>query len=129
MQDYSLFPTAAIRPEPIPVEVKVIMSGDPHTYRLLHAMDEDFVEMFKVKVDFDYEMLRTPENELRYASFIRQVTETENLLPFDRSAMAAVVEYGSRAVENQEKLTAQFSAVTDIIRESHFWAKQSKSTS
>jgi predicted ATP-dependent protease len=123
-QDYSLFPTAAIRPEPIPVEVKVIMTGDPYTYRLLHALDEDFVEMFKVKVDFDFEMLRNPENEIRYASFIRQITESENLLSFDRSAIAAVVEYGSRAVENQEKLTSQFSAITDIVRESHFWAKE-----
>jgi len=127
MQDYSLFPTAAIRPEPIPVQVKVIMTGDPNTYRLLHSLDEDFVEMFKVKVDFDFEMPRTPENELQYASFIRRVTEAEILLPFDRTAIAAVVEYGSRAVENQEKLTSQFSAVTDIIRESHFWAKDSGS--
>jgi predicted ATP-dependent protease len=127
MQDSSLFPTATIRPEPIPVEVKVIMTGDPYTYRLLHALDEDFVEMFKVKVDFDFEMMRNPGNEIRYASFIRQITESENLLPFDRSAMAAVVEYGSRAVENQEKLTSQFSAITDIVRESHFWAKEAGS--
>jgi predicted ATP-dependent protease len=81
MQDHSLFPTAAIRPEPIPVNVKVIMTGDPFTYRLLHSLDEDFVEMFKVKVDFDSEMQRTPENETQFASFIRQVTEAENLFP------------------------------------------------
>ncbi|MCI0606456.1 AAA family ATPase [bacterium] len=123
MHDLSLFPTAVIRPEPIPVNVKVIMTGDHFVYRLLHGMDEDFVEMFKVKVDFDFEMERTAENEVQYASFIRQVTETENLLPFERSAISAIVEYGSRSVENQEKLTSQFSAITDIIRESHFWAK------
>ncbi len=123
LQDYTLFPTAAIRPQPIPANVKVIMTGDPATYRLLHSLDEDFVEMFKVKVDFDFEMQRTKESELQYASFIRQVSEAENLLPFDCTAMAAIVEYGSRVVENQEKLTSQFSAVSDIIRESHFWAK------
>jgi lon-related putative ATP-dependent protease len=127
MQDYSIFPTAAIRPEPIPVQVKVIMTGDHYTYRLLHALDEDFVEMFKVKVDFDSEMERSHENELKFASFIRQVSETEQLLPFDRSAMASIVEQGSRAVENQDKLTSQFSAITDLIRESHFWAKDSGS--
>ena len=125
MHDLTLFPTAAIRPEPIPVNVKVIMTGDHFVYRLLHGMDEDFVEMFKVKVDFDFEMERTTENEVHYASFIRQVTEAENLLPFERSAISAIVEYGSRSVENQEKLTSQFSAITDIIRESHFWAKES----
>jgi lon-related putative ATP-dependent protease len=127
MQDYSLVPTAAIRPEPIPVNVKVIMTGDHFTYRLLHSLDEDFVEMFKVKVDFDFEMERTSENELQYASFIRQVTETEGLLPFERGGIAAIIEYGSRFVENQEKLTSQFSAITDVIREAHFWAQQNGS--
>jgi hypothetical protein len=90
-------------------------------------LDDDFPEMFKVKVPFDFEMDRTPENELHYASFIRYVVDTEHLLPLDASAMAAIVEYGSRLVENQEKLSTQFSAVSDLIRESHFWAKQSGS--
>ncbi len=125
MHDLTLLPTAVIRPEPIPLNVKVIMTGDHFVYRLLHGMDEDFVEMFKVKVDFDFEMERTTENEVQYASFIRQVTEAENLLPFDKGAIAAVVEYGSRSVENQEKLTSQFSAITDILRESHYWARDS----
>ena len=127
MHDYSFLPTAGIRPEPIPVDVKVVMTGDHQIYRLLHSLDEDFVEMFKVKVDFDFEMVRSPENEIQYASFVRQVCEAENLLPLNRDAMATIVEHGSRSVENQEKLTSQFSSITDVIRESHFWANQSDS--
>lgn len=112
----------SLDPEPIPLDVKVILMGSPYLYYLLYTLDEEFRELFKVKADFSTEMDRTPENEYLYALFIRARCGEEGLCPFDRSGVARVVEYGSRLAEDQNRLSIRFGEVTDLLREAHYWA-------
>src|SRR5690606_32797588 len=113
-EQYSLLPTSGLRPEPIPLDVKVILIGNDDIYHMLYEMDEDFHKIFKMKADFDYKMPRDPENVNSYASFIATRTHKENLLPFDRDGVAAVVEFGSRLVEVQRFLSTQFGELKDL---------------
>jgi predicted ATP-dependent protease len=104
-------------PEPIPLNVKVILIGEPSTYYGLQQADPEFEELFKVKVDFTPHMDRTPEAEKGYASFVAARCEREHLPPFDATAVAAVVEEGSRLASNQWKLSTRFRAIRDLVRE------------
>ncbi len=106
-----------IEPEAIPLDVKVILIGEPNTYYRLQQADPEFEELFKVKVDFTPHMDRTPEAENGYASFVAARCETEDLPAFDASAVAAVVEEGSRLASNQWKLSTRFRAIRDLVRE------------
>ncbi len=112
----------SLDPEPIPLNVKVVLMGSPYLYYLLYALDEEFRELFKVKADFSTEMDRTPENEYLYALFIRARCEEACLKPFDRTAVARVVEYGSRLAEDQNRLSIRFREVTDLLHEADYWA-------
>jgi lon-related putative ATP-dependent protease len=123
---YGALPVAAMRPSPIPTEVKVIMIGNQTIYRMLYEIDEDFRKIFKVKADFDSEMERNPKSIVSYASFISNRCRHERLLHFDPSAVAAVVEHGSRLVDDRGKLSARFSDIADIVREASYWARQEK---
>ncbi|HHV79688.1 MAG TPA: AAA family ATPase [Firmicutes bacterium] len=113
---------ATLHPEPIPVDVKVILIGSPHVYQLLYTYDEDFQKLFKIKAEFDVSMERTPENIRKYASFVRSISERESLKPFTRDALAGIVEYSSRLVEDQERLSTRFNEIVEVIREASAWA-------
>jgi lon-related putative ATP-dependent protease len=117
-----LLTTVTLEPEPIPLDVKVILLGSPMLYYTLYNMDEDFQKLFKVKADFGADMERTPENEKAYGLFVRMRVAEEKLRDFDRTGVAAIVEYGSRLAEDQSKLTTRFGDVADIIREASYWA-------
>jgi len=121
-EQYRQVPTAMGRPQPIPLDVKVILIGNPEIYYLLHNLDEEYRELFKVKADFDNRMERSEENIRKYAAFIGTKAKGENLYPFDRSGVARVVEYGSRLAEHNEKLSSKFSDISNLLRESHYWA-------
>jgi lon-related putative ATP-dependent protease len=116
--------TATLEPEPLPLDVKVVLVGDPMTYYLLYDLDEDFRKLFKVKADFGVEFDRTADASRSYAQFIAARCQQENLLPFDREAVARVVEYGSRLAEHQNKLTTRFGEIADLVREASFWARR-----
>jgi lon-related putative ATP-dependent protease len=116
--------TKGIKPEPIPISVKVIIIGTPQIYQILSTQDPDFFELFKVRADFDTTMDRNDENIRNYASFICSLCEEGSLHHLDSSAVARVIEYGSRLAEDQNKLTTRFSHVSDIIREASFYAEQ-----
>ncbi len=122
---YRPVPTAMGRPRPIPLDVKVILIGNPEIYYLLHNLDEEYRELFKVKADFDNRMERSDGNIRKYAAFIGTKAKGENLFPFDPSGVARVVEYGSRLAEHQEKLSSKFSDISNLLRESHYWAAKS----
>ncbi|MBI4683767.1 MAG: AAA family ATPase [Nitrospirae bacterium] len=126
-EQYRLVSTTTLRPEAIPLNVKVILVGSPNLYYLLYNLDEEYRELFKVKADFDSRMPKTEDNMNRYASFIAAKCREEKLFPFDRTGVAKIVEYGSRLAEHQEKLSSKFSEITDVIRESHYWAAKSNS--
>jgi len=126
-EQYRLVSTTTLRPEAIPLNVKVILVGNPYLYYLLYSLDEEYRELFKVKADFDSRMERTAENINKYASFVAAKCKEDKLLPFDRSGVAKVVEYGSRLADHQEKLSSKFSEITDLINEAHYWASKAKS--
>jgi lon-related putative ATP-dependent protease len=115
-EQYRMVPTATLRPEPIPLSVKIILIGSP-ILNMLSTIDEDFSKLFKVKVDFDTEMPRTAENVCQYVSLVSSLCSRENLLHFDRSALAKIIEYGSRLTGNQNKLSTRFNEVTEIVYE------------
>ena len=126
-EQYRAVSTTTLKPEAIPLDVKVILVGNPRLYYLLYNVDEEYRELFKVKADFDSRMNRTDENMHKYASFVAKRCKEESLLPFDRTGVAKVIEVGSRFAEQQNKLTSRFSEVADIIREASYWASKSKS--
>ncbi len=122
LEQYGFLAPQALRPEPIPVDLKVVVTGDPMAYFLLSAHDEEFWEMFKVKADFDVQIDRTPENALAYAGFICACCQRERLRHFDRAAVGKVIEQSSRMVGDQEKLSARFGQMRDLIVEADYWA-------
>jgi len=119
--------TKGLRPEPIPLDVKVVLIGTPYLYTMLYLMDMDFKDLFKTKADFDTTMDRTDENIRNYAAFICTVSQKEKLKHFEASAIAKIVDYGSRLAEDQHKLTTKFGEIADIIREANFYALQENS--
>ncbi len=124
---YRPIPTSTLKPEPIPVNVKVILIGNPMIYHLLYAYDEDFPKLFKVKADFGPDMNRNDEHMYEYASFITARVNEAGLKHFHKSGVARIVEYGSRLIENQKKLSTRFIEISDIISEASYWANKDNS--
>ncbi|SDI15846.1 lon-related putative ATP-dependent protease [Proteiniclasticum ruminis] len=122
-EEYRLIPSGTLRPEPVPLKLKVIIICDPELYHFLYQMDEDLERLFKVRVDFDLEMKRTTENVLKYAAFVEELCRREGLSPFSVEAMDNIVEYGSRIAGDQSKLTTRFNKVTEVIYESEAAAR------
>lgn len=112
----------SLDPEPIPLDVKIILLGSPSLYYTLYSQDIDFSDLFKVRSDFDSTMPRDHEYENEYAYFVATRCHEENLLHFDRSAVAQVVEYGARLAEHQNKLSTRFGMIADLVREASYWA-------
>ncbi len=121
---YMMFAMTALKPEPIPVNVKVIMIGDPYLYQLLYLADEDFRKIFRIKAEFDSVMPNDAVNLLKYAEFIKMICDEEKLLPFDHTAVAEIAEYGVRIAGRQNKLSTRFSRISDLLREAHFYATE-----
>jgi len=121
---FSMFTVSALQPESIPLNIRLVAIGEPLIYHLLYLHDEDFREIFRVKADFDTEIDRNAETGQIYGSLIRQLTDKEELLPFDASAVAELVRVGSRLASDQKKVTSIFSHIADVAREASFWALQ-----
>lgn len=121
---YGLISATGLRTEPININVKVILIGHPILHYLLFAYDEDFRKLFKVKADFDTQMDRTAENIRHYAQFISSYSQRQQLKPFHRGGVAALIEYGSRMADDQAKLSTEFGAIADIMIEANYWASQ-----
>lgn len=122
-EERGAFPTSGLKPEPIDLNIKVIIIGSYYLYDLLSSFDEDFHKLFKVKVEFDTVMEKSEENSLKMAQFVKNFAENEGLLPFHRSAVAKMIDYSSRLVEEQTKLTTRFQEITKVLVESSYWAK------
>ena len=119
-------PTVTLKPQPIPLNIKIILIGSFFFYQFL-AADEDFRKLFKVNVDFDVEMDRTQENIQNYVSFIASMCKNENLKHFNCEGLAKVVEYGSRLSDNQNKLSTRFNIVSEIVYEASALAEADNS--
>jgi lon-related putative ATP-dependent protease len=118
--------TKSLRPEPIPLDIKVVVIGEPTFYYLLLGYDLEFKELFKVKADFDTRMDITETNLKEYASVICRMCEDENLKHLKNDALAKIMEHSSRLANDQEKLSTLFADIADIIREANFWAGEEK---
>ena len=120
------FTTISLDPEPIPLQVKVILIGDEELYEVLSERDPDFSDFFKVEADFGVLMERTPENEVEYAKLIGSLSKKKKLRSLNKQAVAKVIEYSSRLAEDSEKLTAHIASIGDLLREADYWARKSK---
>ncbi len=116
-----------LSPQPIPLDLKVVLIGASSTYQLLFAYDPEFRELFKVKADFDSTMEKMENNLRSYAGFFTTLVVNENLKHLDASAVARLLEHSSRIAEDQDKLSTQFGIVADVAREAHFYASQENS--
>jgi lon-related putative ATP-dependent protease len=124
--DHSAFmPGGGLKPDPLPCNVKVIMLGDEELYEALAFDDESFTRLFKVKADFDTVLPRNAGTMAQYADFLRRVCDEEQLRPCDRSAVAALLEYGVRLAGRQNKLSARLEYIADVVREADYWASKS----
>jgi lon-related putative ATP-dependent protease len=123
-QIYGFINTVSLDPEPIPLDVKVVLLGDPLLYYLLQIYDRDFSELFKVAAEFEDRVERSPDNHRLYARMIATLARREGLHPLDREAVARVLEHCARLAEDAEKLTACIQDVVDLLREANFWTRE-----
>lgn len=119
---FFFFTTSGLKPEPIEMDVKVVIISDAYLYYLAQAYDEDVRKIFKVRADFDVSMDRNEESIRKFSEFIKQQSDEDKLKPFDRTAVAAVIEQAVRMTGRQEKLSTSFSIITDLLREANYWA-------
>ena len=116
----------SLKPEPIPLDLKVLIIGNSNIYHTLLSIDEDFRKLFKIKVEFEEEAPKTTENIERLSHFVRSFCIQENLLDLDKEAMAKVIEFSSKLSGDKEKLSTQFSEIGEIVGEASSWAKLDK---
>ncbi|HNY38762.1 MAG TPA: AAA family ATPase [Bryobacteraceae bacterium] len=120
----SLVSTVTLDPEPVPLDVKVVLVGSSQLYYMLAAYDEDFQKLFKVKAEFASRMRRTAESEQSYALFVGDIARDGGLMPFDRSAVARVIEFGTRLADDQQWLTTRFGEIADLVHEAAHRARR-----
>ncbi|MDA2925707.1 AAA family ATPase [Acidobacteria bacterium AH-259-G07] len=123
-EQYGFIATAGLQPQPVQVDLKIIVLGSIQLYNLLYNLDEDFQKLFKIKADFDTITHKDERRVMEYARYVKKRCDEEKLKHFDRQAVATVIEHCSRMVSDQTRLTLRFSDVADVIRESSYWASQ-----
>jgi len=121
---FYLFTTSGLKPEPIELDIKVILLAEPYLYQLLQAYDHDLKEIFKVRADFETSMDKTDDTIRKFAEFVKMKTDNEKLKPFDKTAVAALIEESVRMSGWQEKISTSFPQIADLIREADYWAAQ-----
>jgi ATP-dependent Lon protease len=124
MELFFPFGTSALKPEPIDLNVKIVLIGDRDLYELLYEYEEEFKKVFKVRVEFDEEMEMSDDVIRQYSGRLRKLCEDESLCPFDRTAVAGMIEYGVRLAGRRNKVTARFSDLADLMREACYAARQ-----
>lgn len=123
-EQMGIIPTTTLKPEPIPVQVKVVLVGPPFLYYLLYALDNHFARLFRVKVDFDTEMPLTDHHLAQYTALVAALSREEGMKPFDAGAVARVVEHAARIREHQGRLATSYRAAKDLVAEATYWAGQ-----
>jgi lon-related putative ATP-dependent protease len=123
-EQLSPMPTGRLRPEAIPLSIKVVLIGAPLLYHLLYYRDEDFAELFKVKADFAPDMEWNEDHTSNYAAFIRREVDRFDLLHFGNDAVARLIEHGSRLLDHQRKLSTRLLDISNVVSEASHWAKR-----
>ncbi len=119
---YGLFSTRTIRPEPVPLNIKIVLTGDPYLFELLHFYDDRFQKLFKVKAHMDDRMDRKDESTLQLAQMLGSFCSEQRIRHLDRTGVARVLEYSMERTEDREKLTLELGDVSDLIREANYFA-------
>ncbi|WP_346356271.1 ATP-binding protein [Azotosporobacter soli] len=126
-EQYGMVAMASLKPQPIPIDVKIILIGNPQLYYLMYNYDEDFRKLFKIHADFETHMENTPENVQKMAGFVGATVKNKGLKEFDRSAVAKTVEYSCRMAGSQRKLTTRFNEIVKVLCEANVWATMEES--
>ena len=126
MEQRSYMVMISLKPEPIPLNVKVLLLGDSEIYHALLALDPEFKKLFKIKAEFEESAPRTDSNILKLANFVNSFSKREGMLPLDKGAMARVVEFASRLSDDKNKLSTKFNEIGEIVAESSTWARLSR---
>jgi predicted ATP-dependent protease len=126
MESGLLGASSALKPEPVDLNVKVIMIGDSSMYQVLYSLDDDFKKIFKVRADFDTEMRNDRKSISSYVAFMKMVCDQEKLVPLDVTGISEVIEYGVRLSGRQNKLSTRFSILADVLREASYWAARDR---
>lgn len=122
LKNFSVSSSETLEPEPIPVDLKVILIGEPVLYYLLYRYDEEFQKLFKIRADFDIDMPRTDEHIYNYAQFVSSVCQEQGIRHFNREAVAALVDYGTWLAGDKKKLSTLFNRLSEIVHEANAWA-------
>lgn len=121
---FSMFTVSALTPEPIPLNVRLVVAGPSLVYHLLCLYDEDFSRLFRVKADFDVEIHREDDGGQLYGRFVRKLSDTEGTLPFTTGGVAELLRSGARLAGDRRKLSTEFTHVGDVVREADYWARK-----
>jgi ATP-dependent Lon protease len=121
---FALFTISGLKPEPIPLKIKLVVVGHPLLYHLLYHYDDEFCEIFRFKADFDTELGSDVSAGRLYGQLVQKLGQTEKIPPFDAGAVSMLIRASSRLAEHKAKLTAVFSRICDLIREAAFWAQE-----
>jgi ATP-dependent Lon protease len=124
-----LVSTSSLKPQPIDLDIKIVMIGDAYIYHLLYYQDQDFKKIFKIKAEFDSEIKRGKNTIYEYTAFIKKICDQDKLNHFERDGIASIIEYGIRIAGKQNKVSTRFNILANIIREASYWAKKEKKTS
>ena len=123
---FGAYSATSLEPEPIPLDIKIILIGEPDIYYALSQNDPEFAKLFKIAADFETSMDRNPDATMNYARLAASVASKDNTLQLTRAAVARTVEHGARLADDSEKLTTHMSAIADLIREADYWAREGK---
>ena len=122
-EQYRTYPISSLKPEAFDIDVKVIMVGDPMLYQLLYNYDDEFKKLFKIKAHFDTEMERSEENMDKFAAFVAQVCEREELNHFTAEAVSQTIEYSSRLARDTKKMSTRFNEMIEVLYEANTWSE------
>ena len=125
-EQYQTMPVRTLKPEAIPLDIKVILIGSPVIYQLLYNYDQEFEKLFKIKADFDVEMERSEEHMQEFASFVAAFCEREGIRHFTAEAVSKVIEYSSRLTGDREKMTTRFNELLELLYESAAWTDENR---
>ncbi|NOK59945.1 MAG: ATP-binding protein [Chloroflexi bacterium AL-W] len=127
-EQLGIISTKSLRPQPIALDIKIVLIGPPLLYYLLHTYDEVFPELFKIKADFDIDMAWNAENQHAFIQFARTFCQKSQLKEIDTGAIAKLLEQSARLAADQHRLSTRFGILTDIMREAHFWAAEDEAS-